>query len=214
MRSQKVLWSQIYGLSANVVVPRLEGAPRDNVDADAQEFLEILEQADVIKKRGAWLKVHQQVKVATRASLSPGDGAEYRDPMSPALPRDGEDLRTATAQLFQGQHLVGHSSRVSPLVSSTLRTEVWRPSRRRAQPVAAARGCHHAPVTRCRTKSRRTVAMPAPGSPRPSAARLSEMRAAASVSLSMSKVISRRGPGRSSVAERSPRFMTKSGKSS
>jgi hypothetical protein len=38
--------------------------------------------------------------------------------------------------------------------------------------------------------------------------------AAASVSLSMSKVISRRGPGRSSVAERSPRFMTKSRKSS
>jgi hypothetical protein len=34
------------------------------------------------------------------------------------------------------------------------------------------------------------------------------------VSLSMSKVISRRGPGRSSVAERSPRFMTKSRKSS
>jgi hypothetical protein len=39
-----------------MVVPRLEGAPRDDVDSAAQEFLEILEQADVIKKGGAWLK--------------------------------------------------------------------------------------------------------------------------------------------------------------
>jgi len=57
----RLLWSQIYGLGANMVVPRLEGAPRDDVDSDAQEFLKILEQADVIKKGGAWLKVHEQV---------------------------------------------------------------------------------------------------------------------------------------------------------
>jgi hypothetical protein len=45
-----------------VVVPRLEGAQRDDLDLDtAQEFLKILNQADVIKKGGTWLKVHEQV---------------------------------------------------------------------------------------------------------------------------------------------------------
>jgi hypothetical protein len=38
----KSLWSQVYGLSADVVIPRLEGAPRDDVDTDAKELLEIL----------------------------------------------------------------------------------------------------------------------------------------------------------------------------
>lgn len=45
----RLLWSQIHGLGADVVVPRLEGRPRDDVDSDTQEFLKILEQADVIK---------------------------------------------------------------------------------------------------------------------------------------------------------------------
>ena len=46
------LWtlSQIHGLGANTVVPRLEGAPRDDLDSDAQEFRKVLNQADVIKK--------------------------------------------------------------------------------------------------------------------------------------------------------------------
>ena len=39
----------------------LEGAPRDDLDSDAQEFLKILNQADVIKKGGAWLEIHGQV---------------------------------------------------------------------------------------------------------------------------------------------------------
>src|SRR5262249_21487169 len=55
----------------------------------------------------------------------------------------------------------------------------------------------HAPVTRRRARSWRTVARSAPGSPRPRAARLSEMRATASVSLRISRVISR--PSRSST---------------
>ena len=96
-----------------MVVPRLESAPRDDVDADAQKLLKILEQADVIKKRGAWLKIHEQVKIAVWASLSPSDRAEHRDPMSPAPPRDTEDLRSAAAQPFQGQHVFGHPLRVS-----------------------------------------------------------------------------------------------------
>src|SRR5262249_31743682 len=53
------------------------------------------------------------------------------------------------------------------------------------------------PVTRRRARPWRTVAMPAPGSPRPSPARLSEMRATASVSPRISRVISR--PSRSST---------------
>jgi hypothetical protein len=39
-----------------VIVPRPEGAPRDDVDSDAQELLKILKQADMIKKGGAWFK--------------------------------------------------------------------------------------------------------------------------------------------------------------
>src|SRR6266516_6307909 len=63
--------------------------------------------------------------------------------------------------------------------------------------VALRRFGRHAPVTRRRAKSWRTVAMSAPCSPRPRAARLSEMRATASVSPRISKVISR--PSRSST---------------
>ena len=44
-----------------MVVPRLEGAPRDDVDSDAQELLKILEQADVIKKGRTWLEIHEQI---------------------------------------------------------------------------------------------------------------------------------------------------------
>ena len=54
-------WSQIHGLSANMVVPRLEGAPRDDLNSDTQEFLKIVNQADVIKKRGTRLEIHEQV---------------------------------------------------------------------------------------------------------------------------------------------------------
>src|SRR5580704_9518504 len=54
-----------------------------------------------------------------------------------------------------------------------------------------------APVARRRARSWRTVAMSAPGSPRSSAARLSEMRATASLSPRISRVISR--PSRSST---------------
>jgi hypothetical protein len=97
-----------------VLVPRLEGAPRDDVNPNSEEFLKILEQADVIKKRGTWLEVHQQIQVAIRASLSPGDGTEYGDPLSPALLRDAENLRAAAAQSLQCQHVIGHVSSVAP----------------------------------------------------------------------------------------------------
>ena len=56
-----------------MVVPRLQGVARDDIDSDAQELLKILEQADVIKQGGARLKVDQQVKIAVWASLSPSD---------------------------------------------------------------------------------------------------------------------------------------------
>jgi len=44
-----------------MVVPRLEGAPRDDLNSDTQEFLKIVNQADVIKKRGTRLEIHEQV---------------------------------------------------------------------------------------------------------------------------------------------------------
>jgi hypothetical protein len=96
-----------------VVIPRLESTPRNDVDADAQKLLKILEQADVIKKGSAWLKIHEQVKIAVWASLSPSDRAEHCDPMSPAPARDTEDLGSAAAQPFQAQHVFGHPLRVS-----------------------------------------------------------------------------------------------------
>ena len=55
----------------------------------------------------------------------------------------------------------------------------------------------HAPVARRRARSWRTVAMSTPGSPLPRAARLSEIRATASISPRISKVISK--PSRSST---------------
>jgi hypothetical protein len=113
-------WSQIHGLSTNVLVSWLERAPRDNVHPDAQEFLEVLEQADVIKKRRTWLEVHEQIHVAVRAGLSPGDGAEHGDPMSPALPRDTEDLGAAAAESLECQRFIGHALSVSPRTSTTL----------------------------------------------------------------------------------------------
>ena len=44
-----------------MIVPRFEGTPCDNVDSDAQEILQILEQADVIKEGCAWLEIHEQI---------------------------------------------------------------------------------------------------------------------------------------------------------
>jgi len=97
-----------------VVVSGLEGAPRHDVDTDAKEILQILEQADMIKKGSTLLKVHEQVYIAAWASLAPRDRAEHCDPMSLTLPRDAEDLLAAAAQPFNGQHVIGHPSRVSP----------------------------------------------------------------------------------------------------
>jgi hypothetical protein len=97
-----------------VVVPRLESAPRDDVDTDAKELLKILEQANMIKKGGTWFEVHQQVQIAAWVSFTPSDRAEHRDSMSPALPRDAEDLRAAAAQPFKRQDVIGHPLRVSP----------------------------------------------------------------------------------------------------
>ncbi len=97
-----------------MLVPRLEGAPRDDVDSDTEKLFKILEQADVIKKRGALLKIHEQVEVTAGVGLSPGDRAEYCDPISPALACNTEDLCAASAQPLQRQHIIDHHSRVSP----------------------------------------------------------------------------------------------------
>jgi len=87
-----------------MAVPRLQGVPCDNADSYAQEFFKVLEQADVIKEGGARLEVHEQVKIAVRASFSPCDRAEHGDPMSPAFsarrrgsPRGGSAARPWSA---------------------------------------------------------------------------------------------------------------------
>ena len=56
-----------------MLVSRLESASRNNVDSDAQKFLKILEQADVVKKGRTRLKIDEQVKITARLRLSPGD---------------------------------------------------------------------------------------------------------------------------------------------
>jgi len=68
----------------------------------------------MIKKGGTGFEVHKQIDIAAWTGVAPSDRAKYRDSMSPALPRDAEDLGTAAAQPFKGQHIIGHVSRVSP----------------------------------------------------------------------------------------------------
>ncbi len=97
-----------------MVVPRLEGAPRDDVHTDAEEFLKILKQANMVQKGGTRFEIDKQIHIAAWVSLSPSDRAEHSDPMSPALERDAEDLGAATAQPFEGQHIIGHLSSLTP----------------------------------------------------------------------------------------------------
>jgi hypothetical protein len=103
-----------------MLVPWLERAPRDNVHPDAEELLKVLEQADVIKKRCTRLEVHEQIQVAVRTSFAPGDGTEDGDPVRATLARDAKDLRAASAQPLQRQHVIGHHSRVSRRTSAQL----------------------------------------------------------------------------------------------
>lgn len=95
-----------------MLVLRLEGAPRDDVDSDTKHVLKILEQADVIKKGGTLLKIYEQIEITPRTSLSPSDRTEHRDPMSPTPSCDTEDLCAASAQPLQRQHIINHPSRV------------------------------------------------------------------------------------------------------
>jgi hypothetical protein len=57
-----------------VIVPGPEGAPRDDVDSHAEEFLKILEQAHMIKKGGTRLKVHERVQVTAWAGVRAAEG--------------------------------------------------------------------------------------------------------------------------------------------
>jgi hypothetical protein len=95
-----------------VLVSWFKRTPRDDVHLDTQEFLEILEQTDVIKKRSTRLEVHEQIQVAVRTSFAAGNGSEHGDPMRATLPRDAQDLRAPSAEPFQCQHVFGHPTRV------------------------------------------------------------------------------------------------------
>src|SRR5215469_2627289 len=111
---RRFLWSQVDGLAADVDVTRLEPAARDYINADSQEFLKVLEQADLVEKRRAWLEVDKQVNVTSVSRLASGDRPEDRDPARPALARDAKDLGAALAQRFHGQDVAGHHRSVSP----------------------------------------------------------------------------------------------------
>lgn len=60
-KGRRLFWSQIRGRGTNVVVPRLEGIPCNDVHSDAQDVLQILEQTDVIKEGRAWLEIHEAI---------------------------------------------------------------------------------------------------------------------------------------------------------
>jgi hypothetical protein len=85
----------------------------------------------MIKKGGAGFEVHKQIDIAAWTGVAPSDRAKHRDSMSPALPRNAEDLGTAAAQPFKGQHIVGHLLRVSPSGAT------WRSGRCRARAFVA-----------------------------------------------------------------------------
>jgi hypothetical protein len=123
MSERRILGQQIHSLSADVLLRWLERGSRDDVHADSEEFFKVLEQADVIKKRCAWLEVHEQIQIAVRASLSPGNGAEHRDPARPPLLRNAQDLYPAAPQPLQRQRVIDHDSSVS---SRTANFDHWR----------------------------------------------------------------------------------------
>jgi hypothetical protein len=97
-----------------VLIPRLQGTSRDHVNSYTQKLLKILEQADMIQQRRTFLKVHQEVQVTIGVSLAPGHRPEHCNPVRPAPPRDAQDLRTATTQASQRQHLISHPTSVAP----------------------------------------------------------------------------------------------------
>jgi hypothetical protein len=102
----QVLWSQVHSLVADAVVPRLERTPCDDINTNAEKILKILEQPDMIKKGGAGFEVHKQIDIAAWTGVAPSDRAKHGDSMSPSLPRNAEDLGTAAAQPFKGQHII------------------------------------------------------------------------------------------------------------
>ncbi len=65
----------------------------------------------MIKKRCTRLEVHEQIQVAVRTSLAAGDGAEHGDPVHATFLRDAQDLRAASPQPLQRQHVFGHPTR-------------------------------------------------------------------------------------------------------
>jgi hypothetical protein len=66
-------WSQIHGLSTNVLISRLECIPRDDIHLDAQELLQVLEQADMVKKRCTGHEVREEIQIAVWTGLASGD---------------------------------------------------------------------------------------------------------------------------------------------
>jgi hypothetical protein len=80
-----------------VLVSWFEGTPRNHIDSHSQQFLKVLEQADVIKKRGTGLEIHQQVKIAARVRLPASNRPENSNPMGFAFTRHAQDLRAASA---------------------------------------------------------------------------------------------------------------------
>ena len=46
-----------------MLVPRLKGVPRYHVNLKAEKFLKVLDQGNVIKKRGTGLEADQKIEI-------------------------------------------------------------------------------------------------------------------------------------------------------
>ena len=56
-----------------MLVPRLKGVPRYHVNRKASKFLKVLDQGNVIKKKGTELEVDQKIEISVWAGLSSGN---------------------------------------------------------------------------------------------------------------------------------------------
>ena len=118
-----------------MVVRRLEPAAGDDVNPDSQEVLKVLEQANLVQKRCAWIEIDKQVDIAVDPRFSSGNRAEDRDTVRSALARDPQYLGATTAECFDGRD-VSHIRSVAPCPCRCLdrrwpaTTELDRPANR------------------------------------------------------------------------------------
>jgi len=77
---------------------------RNDVDADAQEPLQVLDESDLIDERGLRLEVDEEIDVALGSGVAPGDGTEHADMRGAPTMRGGKDLLTSGSERLERGH--------------------------------------------------------------------------------------------------------------